>query len=223
MTKAKIIEIFDSIQGEGLYVGEEQLFVRFYSCNLSCKFCDEQKKDFFTEYTAEELVKRLAMEKNKTASLTGGEPLLYADFLKDVLPALKKNNLKFYLETNAVLAGELLKIIDYIDIISMDIKLPSSTGLRPYWQEHRVFLEQAVEKEVFVKSVVTHQTTLSDIKKAISVIEGVDKNIPFILQPVSYNDIIEDVELLPLFFKAAKQELNHVKIIGQIHKVLGVR
>lgn len=42
MIKANINEIFASIQGEGRYVGEKQLFVRFSSCNLKCAYCDTQ-------------------------------------------------------------------------------------------------------------------------------------------------------------------------------------
>ena len=38
--KAKIKEIFASIQGEGPYVGVKQLFIRFCACNLNCDYCD---------------------------------------------------------------------------------------------------------------------------------------------------------------------------------------
>ena len=52
--------------------------------------------------------------------------MLYADFLSEFLPML--TDLKVYLETNGVLPDELRKIAPGVDIISMDIKIESSTG-----------------------------------------------------------------------------------------------
>ena len=74
----KIRESFTSIQGEGPYVGQKQLFVRFCGCNLKCKYCDT---DFVPEksrdYSVDELVKEINSSGEVfTISLTGGEPLV---------------------------------------------------------------------------------------------------------------------------------------------------
>jgi len=224
MEKAKIIEIFSSIQGEGLYVGQAQTFVRFYGCNLDCGFCDEREKNKFKEYSARKLVSAIAKENNKAVSLTGGEPLLYADFLKGLLPELKRKGFSVYLETNGTLKNKLLEIIDFLDIISMDIKLPSSTGAgASYWKAHADFLREAAAKEIFVKSVITNKTSIKDIKRAVSIIKGVDKKIFFILQPVTINNKVQAVKSARRFLELANSELDNVRLMPQVHKLLGMR
>jgi len=37
MSKIKIAEIFHSLQGEGLYVGQPSVFIRTFGCNFQCK------------------------------------------------------------------------------------------------------------------------------------------------------------------------------------------
>lgn len=55
--KTKIREIFTSIQGEGLYIGVKQLFIRFCGCNLKCDYCDTQDipNEDYLEFTPTEL------------------------------------------------------------------------------------------------------------------------------------------------------------------------
>ena len=223
MLKAKITEVFSSIQGEGLYIGQVQTLVRFYGCNTDCGFCDEKTKNRFREYSAQELIKAIVMENNKTVSFTGGEPLLYAGFLKEALPQLRKKGFLAYLETNGILKNKLLEIIDFLDIISMDIKLPSSTGRRAYWKAHADFLEEAARKEVFVKSVITNKTLLADVKKAVSIIEKVSKDIFFILQPVTIDNKIDGIKSAQDFLDMANTRLNNVRLIPQVHKILELR
>ncbi|NQU19323.1 7-carboxy-7-deazaguanine synthase QueE, partial [bacterium] len=119
MIKAKINDVFVSIQGEGKYLDQQQCFVRFYGCNLNCDYCDTKLYDF-KEYTCAELVdklKEIIGQKNiKTISITGGDPLLQRDFLLEFLPKLKAEGFNNYLETNGVLYDELFDIIDYVDI-----------------------------------------------------------------------------------------------------------
>ena len=157
-TEGQLCEIFSSFQGEGLYVGERQIFLRFAGCNLSCQYCDSPQalivpKTFKIETIpgsrkceqhnnpagVEQLIDLVnSLDKpagiHHSVSLTGGEPLLQVDFLKKLIPLIKR---KIYLETNGVLPDHLAEIIDLIDIIAFDIKLPSATGLSPYWKEHR--------------------------------------------------------------------------------------
>lgn len=101
--KAKIREIFTSIQGEGPYVGTKQLFIRFCGCNLNCTYCDTDfEAEKSRDYTVEELINKInEYGEIFTISLTGGEPLCSAAFLQDFLPEIRKYGHKIYLETNA--------------------------------------------------------------------------------------------------------------------------
>lgn len=226
MIKAKINDIFVSIQGEGKFLGEEQCFVRFYGCNLNCRFCDT-KISTYTEYFCEELVHRvkevIGHKGIKSISITGGEPLLQRDFLIGFLPRLKTEGFSVYLETNGVLHEDLFDVMPYVDIISMDIKLPSSTKERPLWQEHKQFLKIAREKEVFIKAVICLDTTFEDFKKAVGLVVGVDPKITFILQPNELEIGRDLAGKLQAFRQYSKKYFTDARVIPQLHKILGVK
>lgn len=100
-----ISEIFSSIQGEGKYVGCRQLFIRFVGCNLSCRYCDtedmlaadkcdlENDKVLDNPVTLTDVlpyIKKRLQEKHHSISLTGGEPLLYTDFINELADEVKQ-------------------------------------------------------------------------------------------------------------------------------------
>ena len=238
-----IVEIFKSIQGEGPCIGESQLFLRFAGCNLSCKHCDTRyaltvpskyKKDggstSVNEYCDNPLSLTKAMDVvhgydlslTTTVSITGGEPLLQAGYLKLLLPLLKKEGHKIYLETNATLPEQLASILQWIDIVSADIKLPSFTGKADIPEEHQEFLKVAKEKDLFVKVVVTDETIMDEISRAVDIVRGVDINIPLIIQPAMKNERpMENQERLLDFHDYAAKRLTTVRLIPQIHKFMG--
>ena len=153
-SKVKIKEIFTSIQGEGTYIGQKHIFIRFSKCNLNCKYCDTDFKSDLKEYSSDELYNYLKNIDCGVISLTGGEPLLEAEFLEEFLKKYYlKLNKKIYLETNGTLTDKLAKIIDFVDIIAMDIKLKSATGQENKFVENDKFLKIASEKETFLKVV----------------------------------------------------------------------
>ena len=230
--RAEISDIFSSIQGEGVFLGARQVFVRFKDCNLSCAFCDEPRDSEIKEYSPEELMDQVEfLEASRgphhSVSLTGGEPLLYADFLKVFLKLLKEKGLKAYLETNGTLPGELSKVIDLVDIIAMDFKLPSSTLERPFWDEHRKFLKLAAKNKVFVKVILTPNTAVDDINKAISLLKEVDKSVAMILQPATPMktgaEAVGKERLLEFLEMAAAKGLDNVRIVPQMHRLLKVK
>lgn len=215
----KIKEIFTSIQGEGPYVGVNQLFIRFCKCNLNCEYCDT---DFngemeFSPQTLKEYVEN-KLNLVHSVSLTGGEPLLFADFLKEFLPLINK---PIYLETNGTLPDNLSKIINLVDIISADIKLPSATGMPELWEKHDSFFEISTQKEVFAKIVFNDKITDEEIAHCVAL--GKKYNIELILQPQTVNDkpcvsSENTYKTLITFLK----KYDKVRLIPQVHKFLGV-
>jgi len=230
--KAVVTEVFSSIQGEGVFAGVRQIFVRFKKCNMECSFCDTPNKEAGREYSAAQLVREIkAFDKKNSAhhsvSLTGGEPLMYTEFLKKLIPSLKETGLKIYLETNGTLPEKLREIIDLVDIVAMDFKLPSSTKNRSYWKDHLEFLKIASRKKVFVKVVVTPDTKKSDIEQAIALVKKVDAKIPFVIQPASpvkkIDKAVPSRRLKEFFDVSLKNGVKDTHVMPQMHKIVRVR
>ncbi|MCL2485507.1 MAG: 7-carboxy-7-deazaguanine synthase QueE [Endomicrobia bacterium] len=232
LLKAPVYEVFFSYQGEGLYTGLPQIFVRFAGCNIKCGYCDTSYSHTVSGktkyYTTEQLIKKiekifLKNKKNFNAgkpsmSITGGEPLIYANFLAALLPELKKKGFEIYLETNGTLPGNLKRIINFCDIISMDFKFASECR-KNFWKEHKQFLKTAVKKETQVKCVITGNTLLSEIKECAKTVKSVSKKIPIILQP-SIDKSIPHIKHLYIFYKELKQSLDNVFVMPQMHKIM---
>ncbi|HWJ02984.1 MAG TPA: 7-carboxy-7-deazaguanine synthase QueE [Verrucomicrobiae bacterium] len=242
MMQTSLVEVMSSIQGEALYVGCRQVFVRFLGCNLACPYCDTPasftqvrecrvektpgKRDFITlpnPMDPQDVVKILGyydLRKHHSISFTGGEPLLQADFLQRLLPLLKNKGPLIFLETNGTLPGELAKIIDLVDIISMDFKLWDKVN----WAAHEEFLRVASQKTVYVKVVVLPDTQGTEIETTARLISSINPNIPLILQPVTpYGRIRKGPlpEKMIEFQDLALDYLSDVRVIPQTHKIMG--
>ncbi len=215
----KIREIFTSIQGEGPYIGQKHIFVRFCKCNLNCDFCDT---DFNPKkaknYTTDELFQELDLIPCNTISFTGGEPLMDVEFLKEFLKTHKANlNKKIYLETNGIMFEQLAQIIDYVDIISMDIKLESATGQKTRFIHNEKFLEIATKKETFIKVVFDNNIIQEEIDFCSSIAKKY--GLLLVLQPKM--PMSEDLELEKIYDKFYEQYKN-VRLIPQVHKFLNL-
>ena len=91
----RVVEIFESLQGEGFNAGTLAIFIRLAGCNKNCSFCDT---NWITgkEMTVNEIISEIKKFKSNIIIWTGGEPTIQLN--KEVL-----NNFKDYyncLETN---------------------------------------------------------------------------------------------------------------------------
>ncbi len=229
--KAEISEVFTSIQGEGPFLGQRHLFVRFSGCNLNCTYCDEKDKEKTLGcLSIDTLLERIANLKEKKGpvsyiAITGGEPLLQVNYLKALLPELKRQGERIYLETNGTLPDELKEVILWIGVISMDIKLPSATG-EDIWRKHERFLKISDIRDVLVKVVVEIASGEEEFRRAVEIVRRVNHRIPLVIQPAWPLPAKGDRSIflkLERFQALALQELEDVRIIPQVHKLMGLR
>ncbi|MBI4370649.1 MAG: 7-carboxy-7-deazaguanine synthase QueE [Elusimicrobia bacterium] len=238
-----ITEIFSSIQGEGLLLAAPMIFIRFGGCNLRCTWCDEPGSLALNSgrpMTVSAILDSISQLSNSPlpswVSLTGGEPLLQAPFLSQLIPHLKNRGFKLYLETSGVLHESLAQIAGWIDLISMDIKLPSaldpawrpnypnghSQGMGPIWfDRHDQFLSIAPDKTC-VKIVVTGKTSLSEFTAALTLVKKYPNAPLFVIQPATAtnNDLPPNQNHLETLLGLAWQNLNiPVRLITQHHPI----
>lgn len=221
--EAKINEIFSSIQGEGPVVGYKQLFIRFCGCNLTCEYCDTEFQSG-ESCTPRNLVEKIISEYDlntfHSISLTGGEPLLSAEFLAEFLP-LVYGKTKIYLETNATLFDKLDLIKSYVDIISADIKLKSSTGLNTI-ELHRKFFEKCRGIRTFAKIVFDENITRGEIDSCVELAKEFD--IELVLQPKMIgNKMSVSPEFCNNILDKFTKEYPVIRLIPQVHKFISVR
>lgn len=241
-----ISEIFSSIQGEGYLAGRRQIFIRLAECNLDCSYCDTDYARQDTcrietcpgsmEFTR--LSQPLSLQDvlqlvkvwcgklpgaHHSISLTGGEPLLYGDTLVMWLPALRQV-LPIHLETNGTMHLALEHVIGQLDYVSMDMKLPSTSGCtEQLWDLHREFLRVSHGRNASVKVVISNDTLINEIEQVCSIITDVDRLTPLFLQPLSVENggVGISVAHMLRLQEAASARLPDVRVIPQMHRMLG--
>ena len=230
--KAPIIEIFSSFQGEGLLVGQRQIFVRFAGCNLNCNYCDtndsksKESGRLMTPQQVSDEINKLLTPDCRTISFTGGEPSLYPDFISEVS---KNFDLKIMLETNGTLPDN-IDLIDKLDIVSLDIKLPEH--FNEVFDES-IFLNEIKSLNllmakcinVYCKVVILPSTKIKSFKEVVEKLsENISNksNLQIIIQPSSPLSEWKDLNFKLFEFSEIVGQYFEVSTIPQIHKILDI-
>lgn len=108
----RLVEVFESLQGEGRNSGRPCVFVRFAGCNLSCPWCDTDVKPRF-EASLPELLDEIRAFRAKSVVLTGGEPTLVAA-MPELVAALKSEGYWLAVETNGSAEPDWFAFVDYV-------------------------------------------------------------------------------------------------------------
>ena len=132
----KIVEIFVSRQGEGLWTGMESTFIRVGGCNLHCAYCDTAYASWDChegeDLTVEEVVGWAVLYGIQHVVITGGEPLLYAEAVP-LTRLLAERNFVVTIETNGT-----FDLAVACDLISISPKLANS--IPRAWKDQTPFL-----------------------------------------------------------------------------------
>lgn len=206
-----MVEIFDSIDGEGITAGCLATFIRLAGCNIRCGYCDTPyalKKEDGKDMTLAEIVERVVKIGNKHVTLTGGEPL-WCDRVKTLIEAVIDEGHRVNIETNGTLPIEPYTQL-YGVIITMDYKTLSS-GMNG-----QMNLENLRRLRSFdVLKIVCQESDFEDIEQMLKTYRPRCK---IFLSPI-YGKI-EPVKLVDFAKHLRDEGIYNVRVQVQLHKII---
>ena len=204
----KVIEIFDSIDGEGIFTGALATFIRLAGCNLRCRYCDTTYS--FTggeEMTVDEIVAEVERINNAHVTLTGGEPLIHKD-VDELVKSLCKKGYVVNIETNGSVDVEPYQWAG--SVITMDYKTPSSRE-NSKMDIARINTLRAQD----VLKIVCNEQDLDDVK---DLLREVTSKAQVFISPI-FEEI--DPKRLVSFAKELRDEhICDVRVQIQLHKII---
>lgn len=194
----KILGRISSIESMGLLDGPGIRFVAFLQgCKLRCKYChnpetwDVNGRSQIT--SPEELIKKISRFKNYFGTdggvtFSGGEPLLQPEFLIECLKLCKKENIHTCIDTAGVGFGEYDEILDYTDLVILDIKAVDEgeyrelTGQDIKYFNQFLSVTQRKNKKLWLRQVIVpnmnddreHIVALCEFAKKLKNVEKVE-------------------------------------------------
>lgn len=169
-------------------------------CPLRCACCHNPDTWDFkggTEYTTDELLEKVMRfksyyGKDGGVTVSGGEPLMQAEFVLEFFKKLKANEIHTALDTSGVVFNDTVKeLLEYTDIVLLDYKYTNEEDYLRYTKSEmskpQKFLEYLEKKQLrtWIRNVVI--PTLNDNKESIGKIFDLKKRY----------SCIEKIELLP--------------------------
>ncbi|MEM0029975.1 MAG: 7-carboxy-7-deazaguanine synthase QueE [Candidatus Nitrosocaldus sp.] len=236
--RVSISEVFTSIEGEGMYLGTKTLFIRLAGCPLRCFYCDTPyalsigNGTYYSIDEAKAIIARKVEKSTFKANFTGGEPLLQHEAVRELARYIRDElMLKTYLESSCYDASRFLYVLPYIDICKIEFKLKDSNAIddKHYarlLENEMLCLKHAIasRKVTYIKVVLSSLSKREEVEELARMIfeECSSKDIDgFVLQPVNGVDEPRLEHMLALY-DAVHQYYPNVRIIPQMHKVMGI-
>jgi len=217
--KLPMVEIFETVEGEGRAAGFPTVFVRLFHCNLRCSWCDTPysyapaRPEF--EATIGEILDRVQSYSSRRICFTGGEPLMHREKSAALLAALADLDHveDVHVETNGAIDLEPFDQLRRQDPsreekirFIMDYKLAASG------EEHRMITDnfRLLTEQDEIKFVIGNR---EDFQAAIRTVEAHHRKGQVLFSPV--------FEMLPprkLVKWMLAEPLPQVKLSLQLHK-----
>lgn len=213
-----IVEMFCSINGEGLRAGEPAIFVRLAGCNLNCTYCDtawaNQTDTIFEEKTEREIADYINHQGIWNVTLTGGEPLLHKNIGALCQFLIENTKCRIEIETNGSVSlkelDELRKKFNLGISFTMDYKLPGS-GMESHMLQPNFQYLTSMDVVKFVAS------SKSDMDRGIEMIQQYHLTQH---AKVYFSPVFGKIKLEDMANYLVENKLNDVKMQLQMHKFI---
>lgn len=209
--KFPVVEIFDSIDGEGITAGCLATFVRLAGCNIRCKYCDTAyalNRSDGKEMTLSEIVEHVRKIGNTHVTLTGGEPLCH-NGAKKLIQAFLDDGRRVNIETNGT-----LDISPYTTlhgtIITMDYKTQSS-GMNSMMNLGNILKLRKSD----VLKIVCQESDFEDIERML---KRYRPNCEIFLSPIF--GAIKPVQLVEFTKYLRDMQICNARVQVQLHKII---
>lgn len=220
-----INSIYRATEGEGIFVGRPQIFVRYQGCSIGCLNCDSKDTWEFGEsfememdQVLEKIYKAGFDGKIKNVSITGGDPL-HPSHVPHVLALVKRlKEKKYYINIEAAGTRVVSEIFDLVDFISFDLKTPSSGVTTPIKLISQ--LNSQFQGKFQLKAVIENQTDFAYTLNVYNKLLNEEKilNFPWVLTP-AYNTNEEfPMNRFMQILTWNEEAGGHFRVIGQQHK-----
>ena len=197
----KIIEIFESKQGEGYNVGKKVIFIRLALCNLECAWCDTDFESNIKHMSVKSIIEELANYKTKNIILTGGEPTFQN--LDELLNALKDKGYWVAIETNGT--NDFLD--ERIDYVATSPKRGQYTNIKNANEVRLVFDTDNIEEM---------EKFCIETRKQV-------KASRYYLSPVEIEKEFQNLDKLITLRQILLEKGQEWQISIQIHKMLDIK
>lgn len=212
----KVVEIFKSIEGEGIRAGLPATFIRLYGCNLRCEYCDtkysyaeadEKCTPPYCTMTVEQIIEAVMHFGCQNITITGGEPLIHSG-IERLIDLLLLCGCEVNIETNGTIAVPHKYKNERRLIFTMDYKCPGS-GMNEKMERYPF---DTLRDHDVLKFVVSDE---NDLDKMVEVLETIDSTPAVFVSPVFGK--IEPAQIVEYLLN---HQLHDIRVQLQLHKII---